>query len=390
MTTGLSLWEPFQKVLERDRAFGFTVDGRWISTCGAYSRSMTVPGGSVPVAAVTVVTVSPAYRRRGLLTADDEAPTRGHPPARYRTGGAALGLGVIDLRTIRLRPRDAAVADLRARRGRRRFRPGGRISALGRSAKWSATSALADAPYAAIAACSRSGPVRSTATELVDGAIARSRSRGGRGVGATVSPCTMRRGQAGRIRLVPGQGRRPASRLRRSGGRGRRRRRRRRTRHCGGSCSASIWSASFTAGRRSGRRAAALPGRRPGLITTELIDGTYARLVDVPAALQARRTRRDLDLVMGVTDADAAAERRGVSVAGRAGRSRCHVDPAAPDAQPRHPRPGRHLPRRQLTRRPARRRPGRGTDGRLRSRRSPRPSPAPRRRSATTTSNGPT
>ena len=30
---------------------------------------MTVPGGSVPTAAVTVVTVSPTYRRRGLLTA---------------------------------------------------------------------------------------------------------------------------------------------------------------------------------------------------------------------------------------------------------------------------------------------------------------------------------
>jgi predicted acetyltransferase len=63
------VWEPFEKVLERDRAFGFTVDGRWIATCGAYTRSMTVPGGSVPTAAVTVVTVNPTYRRRGLLTA---------------------------------------------------------------------------------------------------------------------------------------------------------------------------------------------------------------------------------------------------------------------------------------------------------------------------------
>jgi len=63
------LWKPFQKVLERDRVFGFTVGGRWIATCGAYTRSMTVPGGSVPTAAVTVVTVSPTYRRRGLLTA---------------------------------------------------------------------------------------------------------------------------------------------------------------------------------------------------------------------------------------------------------------------------------------------------------------------------------
>jgi predicted acetyltransferase len=61
-------WEPHRKVFEYERSFGFQVDGRWISTCGAYSRTLTVPGGSVPVAAVTVVTVAPSYRRRGLLT----------------------------------------------------------------------------------------------------------------------------------------------------------------------------------------------------------------------------------------------------------------------------------------------------------------------------------
>jgi len=61
-------WEPHRKVFEPDRSFGFQVDGRWVSTCGAYTRTLTVPGGSVPVAAVTVVTVQPSYRRRGLLT----------------------------------------------------------------------------------------------------------------------------------------------------------------------------------------------------------------------------------------------------------------------------------------------------------------------------------
>jgi predicted acetyltransferase len=61
-------WEPHRKVVEFDRSFGFQVDGRWISTCGAYSRTLSVPGGTVPVAAVTVVTVQPSYRRRGLLT----------------------------------------------------------------------------------------------------------------------------------------------------------------------------------------------------------------------------------------------------------------------------------------------------------------------------------
>jgi predicted acetyltransferase len=61
-------WKPMHKVIEPERTFGFQVDGRWISTCGAYTRTLTVPGGSVPVAAVTLVTVQPSYRRRGLLT----------------------------------------------------------------------------------------------------------------------------------------------------------------------------------------------------------------------------------------------------------------------------------------------------------------------------------
>ena len=61
------LWQPHRAVFEPERNFGFTVDGRWISTCGAYTQPMTVPGGSVPIAAVTLVTVHPSYRRRGLL-----------------------------------------------------------------------------------------------------------------------------------------------------------------------------------------------------------------------------------------------------------------------------------------------------------------------------------
>ena len=60
--------KPYRKVVEPDRTFGFQVDGRWISTCGGYSRMLTVPGGTVPAAAVTLVTVHASYRRRGLLT----------------------------------------------------------------------------------------------------------------------------------------------------------------------------------------------------------------------------------------------------------------------------------------------------------------------------------
>ena len=61
------LWRPHQAVFEPDRNFGFAVDGRWVSTCGAYTEQMVVPGGTVSTAAVTLVTVHPSYRRRGLL-----------------------------------------------------------------------------------------------------------------------------------------------------------------------------------------------------------------------------------------------------------------------------------------------------------------------------------
>jgi GNAT superfamily N-acetyltransferase len=53
---------------EPERFFGFTVDGRWVSTFGSVRRMLTVPGGAaVPMSGVTAVTVHSAYRRRGLL-----------------------------------------------------------------------------------------------------------------------------------------------------------------------------------------------------------------------------------------------------------------------------------------------------------------------------------
>jgi predicted acetyltransferase len=58
-----------RKIFDKLRMFGFKVGRRWISTCGDFARQLTVPGGAaVPTAAVTIVTVHPPYRRRGLLT----------------------------------------------------------------------------------------------------------------------------------------------------------------------------------------------------------------------------------------------------------------------------------------------------------------------------------
>ncbi len=63
------LKEMDRKIFDKKRMFGFKVGRRWVSTCGDLDRELTVPGGAlVPTAAVTVVTVHPPYRRRGLLT----------------------------------------------------------------------------------------------------------------------------------------------------------------------------------------------------------------------------------------------------------------------------------------------------------------------------------
>jgi predicted acetyltransferase len=56
-------------VQEPARFYG-TYDGeRAVTTGGSYALTMTVPGGSRPVAGVTWVGVDPTYRRRGLLRA---------------------------------------------------------------------------------------------------------------------------------------------------------------------------------------------------------------------------------------------------------------------------------------------------------------------------------
>lgn len=60
--------ERFATVFEPERSLaGFDGD-QIVSTAGIYTRDMTLPGGPRPVAGVTVVSVSPTHRRRGILT----------------------------------------------------------------------------------------------------------------------------------------------------------------------------------------------------------------------------------------------------------------------------------------------------------------------------------
>jgi predicted acetyltransferase len=56
-------------ILEPERSIVATDDGRIVGNAAIQTRDLTVPGGMVPAAHVTGVGVSPTHRRQGLLTA---------------------------------------------------------------------------------------------------------------------------------------------------------------------------------------------------------------------------------------------------------------------------------------------------------------------------------
>jgi predicted acetyltransferase len=60
--------EALGTVLEPERTLAALDDGQIVGTAGIYTRDLTVPGGPRPAAGVTVVSVQPTHRRRGLLT----------------------------------------------------------------------------------------------------------------------------------------------------------------------------------------------------------------------------------------------------------------------------------------------------------------------------------
>jgi predicted acetyltransferase len=73
-----------RRLWELDRLVG-AVDGeRWVGTGGAYSFGLTVPGGEVGAAGITLIGVTPSHRRRGILRLImrwlfDQARERGEP-----------------------------------------------------------------------------------------------------------------------------------------------------------------------------------------------------------------------------------------------------------------------------------------------------------------------
>lgn len=59
--------EPFGRLLERDRTIGAFDGERLVGNAAALTFDLTVPGGVLPAAGVTVVGVHPTHRRRGIL-----------------------------------------------------------------------------------------------------------------------------------------------------------------------------------------------------------------------------------------------------------------------------------------------------------------------------------
>ncbi len=99
----------FEPVVELDRALAAYDGDRVVATAAAFSFSVTVPGGELPMAGVTMVGVHPTHRRRGLLRQLmrrqlDDVHARGEPLAglwasegliyqRFGYGLATLGAG---------------------------------------------------------------------------------------------------------------------------------------------------------------------------------------------------------------------------------------------------------------------------------------------------------
>ena len=73
-------------VADKERFLCAMEDDRFVATSGAFTLKLSVPGGEVPAAGVTWVTVLPSHRRRGLMSGMmrlliDDAHRRGEPIA---------------------------------------------------------------------------------------------------------------------------------------------------------------------------------------------------------------------------------------------------------------------------------------------------------------------
>ena len=293
-------WGPGRAVAEPDRNFGFTVDGRWVSTCSAYTRTMTVPGGTVPTAAVTFVTVQPSYRRRGLLNQMmrhqlDDIAGRGEPVAllwatepgiygRYGYGEATRCVEVsgptpesgfraeVDLGPGSVGEVEAAEW-LSVVQGLHAELLPSRPGALDRTPAWWAM-ATNDHPSWRHGASAYRYALHYTAAGEPDGYLS-FRTRDGRN--GTFEPGV-------EVRIATLDALNPSAR-------------------------AALWRFALDLDLVRSFTALVAPDdplrwqlTDPGSLEMEVVDGTYVRLVDVPPALEARRYATEVDLVLGVRD----------------------------------------------------------------------------------------
>jgi predicted acetyltransferase len=78
--------ERFLRIIELERMHAALEDGEIVGGAGAFAFDLTVPGGSLPCAGVTIVGVYPTHRRRGVLREMmraqlDDVHARGEPIA---------------------------------------------------------------------------------------------------------------------------------------------------------------------------------------------------------------------------------------------------------------------------------------------------------------------
>src|SRR3954451_15035073 len=124
-------FERWAQTLPHERMHAAFEEGEIVGGAGAFSFDLSVPGGSLPCAGVTVVGVSPTHRRRGVLRAMmraqlDEVHERGEPIAALWASEETIygryGYGIAAwMGEVSLKREWAAFARPLERRGRVRF-----------------------------------------------------------------------------------------------------------------------------------------------------------------------------------------------------------------------------------------------------------------------------
>ena len=283
----------YPRIDEPERSLAWFDDGRIVATTGAFTRVLTVPGGTVPCAAVTAVGVLPTHRRRGLLTAMmrrqlDDVRGRGEPVAAlWASEGTIYG-------RFGYGARDAAGDPARGAPGRA-HRGGARGAAAGRPrgrASRRDAPRLRARPGAAAGDARPARPVVGRPAPRPGGRPRRRAAAAGRRV----------RGRVRALRHAAPVGGRAAGR-RGPGARGRRG-------HAGGARAAVGVPARpgpHALGRVGASRRADEPLwlalADPRAVRMAVADALWVRLVDVGAALSARSYAHDPGAVLEVADA---------------------------------------------------------------------------------------